>query len=224
MTLRSRLLQSKKSKIKALLMAGALAVAGVAVAPAFVGVAAAQAPVIHDDPFAVEASAALADVSAYLQTGSIASFAEFGVERDALAADVATRLGLDPAAMIAAWGRADIPHQKALMAALSQLGVPYHRNSSKAGVAFDCSGLTTWAWAQSGVNLQRQSGVQIGAAAARTVDSAQAGDLAYYPGHVMMYLGVDTAIVHAPYSGRTVEVALVGKGHPRSVKFGDPTD
>ena len=37
--------------------------------------------------------------------------------------------------------------------ALTQVGVPYHRNTSKVGVGFDCSGLTTYAWGQSGVEL-----------------------------------------------------------------------
>ena len=89
------------------------------------------------------------------------------------------------------------------MSALTQVGVPYRRNTSQAGVGFDCSGLTTYAWAQAGVGLTRQSGAQIKNAAARTRETAQAGDLAYYPGHVMMWLGVDSFIVHSPYTGRT---------------------
>ena len=106
--------------------------------------------------------------------------------------------------------------------ALSQLGVPYRHNTSKPGVGFDCSGLTTYAWAQAGVTLPRQSGSQINMIAKRSLDTAQAGDIVYYPGHAMMWLGVDTAIVHAPYTGRTVEVDFVSKGH-RSLRIGDPT-
>ncbi len=37
----------------------------------------------------------------------------------------------------------------------------------------------------------------------------------------MMWLGVDTAIVHAPYTGRTVEVDFVSKGH-RSLRVRRP--
>ncbi len=51
-------------------------------------------------------------------------------------------------------------------------------------------------------------------------DEAQAGDLVYYPGHVMMYLGVGDAIVHSRNSGSTVEITFVTGG--RSVRFGDP--
>ena len=93
----------------------------------------------------------------------------------------------------------------------SQLGVAYRRNTSKAGEGFDCSGLTTYAWAQAGVTLVRQSAAQIRAAAPRTWETAQAGDLVYYPGHVSMYLGVDRLIVHSPYTGRNVEVDHVPK-------------
>ena len=42
-----------------------------------------------------------------------------------------------------------------------------------------------------------------------------------YPGHVMMWLGVDRAMVHAPYTGRNVEVDMWSTR--RRVKFGDPT-
>jgi cell wall-associated NlpC family hydrolase len=144
-------------------------------------------------------------------------------ERDSIATEVAGRLGLDAAAMRAAWSNADLRHQVALLSALGQMGVPYRRNTSKPGVGFDCSGLTTFAWAQVGVSITRQSAAQIRQSAARTVETAQAGDLVYYPGHVMMWLGVDYAIVHSPNTGSTVEVSFVGKRKIKRVRFGDPT-
>lgn len=144
-------------------------------------------------------------------------------ERDSIAAEIAGRLGLDAGAMQAAWGRADVAHQIAVLSALGQMGVPYRRNTSKPGVGFDCSGLTTFAWAQAGVTLTRQSAAQMRQSAARTVETAQAGDLVYYPGHVMMWLGVDYAVVHSPYSGRTVEVSFVGKRKIKRATFADPT-
>jgi hypothetical protein len=107
------------------------------------------------------------------------------------------------------------------MAALSQLGVRYRRNTSIEGVGFDCSGLTSWAWGQAGVPLSRNSSSQIRSAGARSVESAQAGDLVQYPGHVMMWLGVELAVVHAPRTGRTVELALLPAF--RRVRLADPT-
>ena len=40
-----------------------------------------------------------------------------------------------------------------------------------------------------------------------------------YPGHVMMYLGVGDAIVHASNPSTDVELSFTS----RSVRFGDPT-
>ena len=108
-----------------------------------------------------------------------------------------------------AWRNADAPHQVALMAAFAELGTPYRRNTSSPGVGFDCSGLTTYAWGQAGVKLFRQSRTQINNAKAVTRETAQAGDLVYYPGHVMMFLGVGPAMIHSPFSGRTVEVFVL---------------
>ena len=93
-------------------------------------------------------------------------------------------------------------------------------HSSIAGEGFDCSGLTTYAWGVAGKTLTRQSAAQIRSAAKRTAETAMAGDLLYYPGHVMLWLGVDNAIVHAPYTGRNVEVDTVTKRH--SARFGNP--
>jgi peptidoglycan DL-endopeptidase CwlO len=48
--------------------------------------------------------------------------------------------------------------------------------------------------------------------------SLEPGDLVWRPGHIMMYLGADDAVVHAPQSGRNVEVRSWG----RASRFGDP--
>jgi hypothetical protein len=58
--------------------------------------------------------------------------------------------------------------------------------------------------------------------APRTIDTAQAGDLAYYPGHVMIWLGVDNLIVHAPQPGRDVEVGDISDRRVKRTKFGNP--
>jgi cell wall-associated NlpC family hydrolase len=134
----------------------------------------------------------------------------------------ASRLEADSNRLLTAWVGADQSHQIALLSALTQVGVPYRRNSSKVGVAFDCSGLTAYAWAQSGIALARNSSAQLRNAAVRTLGSAQAGDLVYYPGHVMIWLGVDNLIVHAPYRGHPVEVGDISNRHVKRAKFGNP--
>ena len=154
------------------------------------------------------------------RAGDTKAMTRYVVLRNRLAEMVADRVMVDRSRMKRAWRQASLSHQQALVSALSQLGVPYRSMASSEGVAFDCSGLTYFAWSTAGRNLPRSSGAQISAAEPRTYQTAQAGDLVQYPGHVMMYLGVDDAIVHSPYTGRWVEVKRLGS---RSVRVGDPT-
>lgn len=149
--------------------------------------------------------------------------ASFVAWRTRVAADVAKRLDLDAATLEAAWARADADHQVALMAALSQLGAPYRRFTSDPVRGFDCSGLTTYAWAHAGYQLPRSSTTQMRAGKPRTIDTAQAGDLLRYPGHVMMWLGVGSAIVHSPQPGGVVEVTMLSERALKRSKFFDPT-
>ena len=127
-------------------------------------------------------------------------------------------MGLDSAAVRDAWSRADMPHQTAVLAALTELGKPYRYASSDPFRGFDCSGLTAYAWARAGVNIPHQSSAQIRAAAPRDQATAMAGDIVQYPGHVMLYLGVGDAIVHAANRRDDVELDVVG----RRVRFGNP--
>jgi cell wall-associated NlpC family hydrolase len=174
------------------------------------------------DPLTATANDALSAWSAFSATGNPVSLRDFESLRDSLAIEAANRLLIDPTRMVNAWRTADTTHQLVLVAGFTQLGTPYHRNSSNPGVGFDCSGFTNFAWGQVGVTLTRQSKSQIRAAGARTRETAQAGDLVYYPGHVMLWLGVDNAIVHSPFTGRTVEVAFATKSRTKSLKFGNP--
>jgi cell wall-associated NlpC family hydrolase len=99
----------------------------------------------------------------------------------------------------------------AIAAALSQQGVPYRFAARQPGVAFDCSGLTSWAWAQAGVSLPHQSRAQAGAVPHVPKGEAQPGDLLFFYSpisHVSIYLG-NGMHVHAPNSGTVVKVAPV---------------
>ena len=171
--------------------------------------------VTGDDPLAATAVAALDALAA-------GPLSEFGRLRDLVATEAAVRTEADPAAMRTAWRRADRVHQVALLAAFTQLGTPYHKNSSVPGEGFDCSGLTSWSWQQAGVALFHQSKTQITEATPLTAETAQAGDLVYYPGHVMMYLGVGPAMIHAPFPGRSVEVFVLPARRVGRVRYGNP--
>jgi cell wall-associated NlpC family hydrolase len=110
----------------------------------------------------------------------------------------------------------------AIAAALSQQGVAYRFAASSPGQAFDCSGLTSWAWAQAGVSLPHQSRAQAGTVPRVPTGDAQPGDLIFYYSpisHVAIYLG-NGMMVHAPNSGDVVKEApvnwdnVVGVGRP----------
>ena len=161
---------------------------------------------------------ALAAHDTFAASGTPGDFVTYVTARDAAADSLATEMALDPVAVRDAWARADLPHQTAVLAALAELGKPYRFATSDPAVGFDCSGLTAYAWARAGIDIANQSGAQIRAAAPRDQSSATAGDLVQYPGHVMMYLGVGDAIVHAVNRRDDVELDFVR----RKVRFGDP--
>lgn len=170
-----------------------------------------------NDPIAALASTTILE----FRSSSVTDSNRYRTMRDQVAAAAADRLGIDPTALAQVWAAADLEHQMAVLTGLTQLGVPYRRNTSRPGFGFDCSGLTTYAWAGAGYTLTRQSTAQIRQAAPRQFETAQAGDLVQYPGHIMMWLGLERAVLQSPRTGRTVEIVRYRYG--RTVKVGDPT-
>ena len=129
----------------------------------------------------------------------------------AAAAEAAPRRWPAPRPLTGAVPQASSRAGTAVAAALAQQGVPYRFASSQPGVAFDCSGLTAYAWAQAGVSLPHQSRAQQGSVPNIPVSQAQPGDLLFFYSpisHVSIYLGGGQH-VHAPNSGTVVSVASV---------------
>ncbi|MGZ4806222.1 MAG: NlpC/P60 family protein [Ilumatobacteraceae bacterium] len=110
----------------------------------------------------------------------------------------------------------------AVAAAQSQLGVAYRFAAESPGVAFDCSGLTKYAWGQAGVSLPHQSRQQYASIPHISQGEIQPGDLLFYGvpiGHVGIYVGGD-AMIDAPSPGKVVRMVgvnwatVVGIGRP----------
>lgn len=179
--------------------------------------------VLGDDTLADDAGAAITAWTTFILGNDREAFARFNRLRDSVATVAAIRLDIEPATMVAAWQAADSTHQLALLSAFTQLGVPYVHNAMRPGAAFDCSGLTSFAWSQVGQQMPHQSLRQITAVQRVARQQAQAGDIVWYPGHVMLYLGVGDAIIHAPLRGRNVEVGFIAARRSRWVRFGNPT-
>ncbi len=104
----------------------------------------------------------------------------------------------------------------AVAAAESQIGVPYQWGAEDPGVAFDCSGLTAWAWGQAGHPLPHYSGAQYDETVRIPLADMQPGDLLFYgPGgseHVAMYVG-GGMMIEAPHTGASVWVTPVRTGY-----------
>lgn len=195
---------------------------GLVVAAAVFGVTtldhADAAPRSKSEVVAAEADRALDALAGWQATQNPADYVRFVQARQNTASLTATDLEIDPERLSSEWKAAGTEDQQAVLAALSQLGVPYRSLKSEPGVGFDCSGLTTWAFDQAGLALPRNSGDQIRVADRIEQDEAQAGDLVYYPGHVGIYLGADM-MVHSPNSGSHVEARGLPTKH--SLRFGD---
>lgn len=137
----------------------------------------------------------------------------------AMAKVVGPRTKTDPAALEAAWLRTDARRMKAVLTALAQVGTRYRYAGNKPG-GFDCSGLTSYAWAQAGVTIPRTSTLQYEGLPKKSPADLLPGDIVWHPGHVSMYLGAGQAVVDAPQTGKTV---LVKNANARSwVTFHSP--
>ncbi|MEU1669199.1 C40 family peptidase [Streptomyces sparsogenes] len=99
----------------------------------------------------------------------------------------------------------------ALEAARGAVGRPYAWGQA-GPAAFDCSGLTQWAYGRAGVAIPRTSQQQASAGQQVTLGHIRPGDLVVYrsdAGHVGMYAG-DGRVIHAPYPGARVRYDPVG--------------
>ena len=104
----------------------------------------------------------------------------------------------------------------AVAAALSKEGGRYVYGAAGPS-SFDCSGLTSWAWAQAGVSIPRTSGGQAGLPSV-PLSQLQPGDLVTYyspVSHVAMYIG-NGQIIHASTESRPIYITSVSGGGPNA--------
>jgi cell wall-associated NlpC family hydrolase len=128
-----------------------------------------------------------------------------GAPATASSADAATIANAEATAPTAA-------AQHAIAVAAQYLGTPYRFGGASPATGFDCSGLTQYSYAQSGVSIPRVAADQ--ATVGQPVDRAslQPGDLVFfqdstgYVHHVGMYLG-DDKFIQAPHTGDVVKIS-----------------
>jgi cell wall-associated NlpC family hydrolase len=184
--------------------------------------AAAAAPVQIVAPAAVTDPAAGYAISAFnaLQKKDSTAYAT-AIQQ--LAKIVAPRASVTVNDLIAAWNGGTPEGMTAMLAGLTQLGVGYGFAAATPWTAFDCSGLTSWAWGLAGVSLPHQSLLIITQVTPKAVAQVKPGDVLYYPGHVMISLGVGTAIVHAANAQLGVEVSSVDAREVSVLQAGAPS-
>ncbi|MEU3550258.1 MULTISPECIES: C40 family peptidase [Streptomyces] len=127
------------------------------------------------------------------------------------AAQQAQTAWLDTGVLKGAQGKATTQGAKAVRFATAQMGKPYEWGA-EGPKTFDCSGLTSQAWASAGVPVPRTSQEQWKQLPHVAVEDMRPGDLIIYfkdASHVALYVG-DGTIVHAPRPGRTVTLAGAG--------------
>ncbi|MBC2865680.1 C40 family peptidase [Streptomyces mexicanus] len=109
-------------------------------------------------------------------------------------------------------GKASEAGQQAVKFATAQIGKPYEWGA-EGPRTYDCSGLTSQAWAAAGRPIPRTSQEQWKRLPHVAVQDMRPGDLIIYfddASHVALYVGGGT-IVHAPRPGRTVTLAGAGE-------------
>jgi peptidoglycan DL-endopeptidase CwlO len=96
--------------------------------------------------------------------------------------------------------------------ALQYLGIPYVWGGSSPSTGFDCSGFTSYVFAQIGVSLPHHAASQYSYGTPVPYDQLAAGDLVFFSGlgHVGIYVG-NNQFVHAPHTGDVVRISYLSE-------------
>ncbi|MGC0249414.1 LysM peptidoglycan-binding domain-containing protein [Pseudactinotalea sp. Z1748] len=96
------------------------------------------------------------------------------------------------------------------------VGTPYvWGGSTPAG--FDCSGFTSYVYAQAGIDLPRNSGAQRSAGHVVSASQAQPGDLVWWPGHIGIYTGNGNHIA-ARNPGTALHESKIWRANPTFIR------
>ncbi|MFR9805834.1 C40 family peptidase [Pseudonocardia sp. RS010] len=164
-------------------------VAATAAAAAFFSLAPASTGAVAEAPAAAPAVPVEAPVETAVRTVAFAAPAQ---------TVAAASAGLAPAARRAS----------ALSTALAQVGKPYRYGASGPS-AFDCSGLTSYAFKKAGVSIPRTSRAQSSFGTPVAKGNLRPGDLVFFyrpVSHVAIYVG-NGKVVHASTSGQPVKIS-----------------
>jgi peptidoglycan DL-endopeptidase CwlO len=94
--------------------------------------------------------------------------------------------------------------------AMQYLGIPYVWGGASPSQGFDCSGLTTYSFAQIGISLPHHAASQYNYGTPVSRDDLQPADLVFFNGlgHMGMYIG-GGQFIHAPHTGDVVKISSI---------------
>ena len=136
---------------------------------------------------------------------------------------VAQAMSLDAERLHKAWGGVPRDHQIAVLAAITQLNVRYVPGKEDSYVQMDCSGLMWYSWRVAGVDAPRQAVSLLDPRMRVERKDARAGDVVGEGTHVHLYLGIDLAMIHAPFNGKKVKFKIMSEEQAARVVWTDPS-
>jgi cell wall-associated NlpC family hydrolase len=97
------------------------------------------------------------------------------------------------------------------------IGAPYaYGGTTPRG--FDCSGFTSYVYAQLGIELSHSSEAQPSAGRVVSREDARPGDLIYTPGHVAIYAG-GNRMIDSARTGTTVQYRTMWQRNPTFIRL-----
>ncbi len=141
---------------------------------------------------------------------ALAAQARAAAQAAQLTAQATSQESYDEAAVIPTYD-ADVPAARyghVVGIALQYLGIPYVWGGSSPSTGFDCSGFTSYVYAQVGVYLPHHAASQYNMGTPVAYEQLAPGDLVFFSGlgHVGLYIG-SGQFVHAPHTGDVVRIS-----------------
>jgi cell wall-associated NlpC family hydrolase len=148
------------------------------------------------------------------QQAALAAQARARAQAAQLAAEATAQQTYDTAVVVPEYD-ANVPAARyghVVGIALQYLGIPYVWGGSSPSTGFDCSGFTSYVFAQIGVYLPHHAASQYSMGTPVSYDQLAPGDLVFFSGlgHVGIYIG-EGQFVHAPHTGDVVRISSLGE-------------
>jgi cell wall-associated NlpC family hydrolase len=145
---------------------------------------------------------------------ALAAQARAAAQAAQLASQASTQQTYDQAAVVPTYD-ADAPAARyghVVGIALQYLGIPYVWGGSSPSTGFDCSGFTSYVFAQVGVYLPHHAASQYSLGTPVAYEQLAPGDLVFFSGlgHVGIYIG-SGQFVHAPHTGDVVRISSLSE-------------